>query len=461
MYLRRNACRYIGTKALKEQDPEVHALLQRELHRQAAGLELIASENFASRHVLDALGSVATNKYAEGLPGARYYGGTEVVDSIENLCRDRCRQAYRLDPAVWGVNVQPYSGSVANVGLYNAILKPGDRFMGLGLPDGGHLTHGFYTAKKKVSASAVFYEPFPYGLNSSGYVDFDELEKIAMIFRPKLIIAGGSAYPREWDYARYREICDKVGALFMMDMAHISGLIATEEAEDCFKYADVVTSTTHKTLRGPRSGLVFWNKNSVPNDVDDAIFPGLQGGPHMHQIAALAAQFKEVMSPEFKEYIQQVKANARILGEELAKRGHTICTGGTDNHLLLVDLRPLGLTGSKAQNMCDAVAITLNKNSVVGDKSAMNPGGIRLGTPALTSRGFTSQDFVKVAELLDATLRVGIDIQSKHGKKLSSFTQALTANPAVEELKKEVEAFALGFPFPGFTKEEVANAKDA
>eukprot|EP01061_Rhynchopus_euleeides_P036075 TRINITY_DN607_c0_g1_i1.p1 TRINITY_DN607_c0_g1~~TRINITY_DN607_c0_g1_i1.p1 ORF type:complete len:462 (+),score=204.45 TRINITY_DN607_c0_g1_i1:46-1431(+) len=454
----RRAVRRIGSAPLREQDPVIYGLLQKELHRQAAGLELIASENFASKHVLEALGSVATNKYAEGLPGARYYGGTEVVDQIENVCRDRALEVYGLDKSKWGVNVQPYSGSVANMGAYAAVMHRGDRFMGLGLPDGGHLTHGFYTPKKKVSVSAEFFEPFPYRLGPDGYVDYDDLERIATTFRPKVIIGGGSAYPREWDYARYRDICDKVGAYFMMDMAHISGLVAAGEAENCFKYADIVTSTTHKTLRGPRSGLVFWNKETVSENVDDAVFPGLQGGPHMHQIAALAAQLKEVATPEFKSYIQQVRRNCTVLGEELARRGHTLCTGGTDNHLLLVDLRPLGLTGSKAQNICDATAITLNKNSVVGDKSAMNPGGIRIGTPALTSRGFKEEDFVKVGELLDRALRLALEIQASSGKKLKDFNVGLANSPKVAELKADVESFALSFPFPGFDKDAIATA---
>ena len=451
----------IGCAGLKEADPVIYNLLRKELKRQAGGLELIASENFTSKHVLEALGSVATNKYAEGYPGARYYGGTEVMDEVETLCRDRALQAYGLDKEKWGVNVQPYSGSVANLGAYNAVLQPGDRIMGLGLADGGHLTHGFYTPKKKVSCSAVFFEPFPYKLAGDGRVDYDYLEEMALVYRPKMIIGGGSAYPREWDYARFRAIADKVGALFLMDMAHISGLVATGEAEDCFQYADLVTSTTHKTLRGPRSGLVFWNKDVVPQGADDAIFPGLQGGPHMHQIAALAAQFKEVMTPEFKEYVQQVKANAVALADELKKRGFTLMTDGTDNHLMLVDLRPLGLTGAKAQAICDATHITLNKNTVFGDKSAMNPGGVRIGTPAMTSRGCDEADFRKIGAFLDDAIKTALDIQKTSGKKLKDFNVGLAASSDVKALADNVQEFSLSFPFPGFTAEEINAVKDA
>ncbi|KAJ9451892.1 Serine hydroxymethyltransferase 2 [Diplonema papillatum] len=443
-------CRRGGSDALAVVDPEMAALLQQELVRQASGLELIASENFASRHVLETLGSVATNKYAEGLPGARYYGGTEVVDEMENLTRSRCLQAYRLDPNEWGVNVQPYSGSVANFAALSSILKPHDRLMGLDLPDGGHLSHGFYTAKKKVSNSSIYFESFAYKLAPNGYVDYDALEAVSARYLPKVIIAGGSAYPREWDYPRLRSICDKIGAYLLMDMAHISGLIATQHAEDPFKVADLVTSTTHKTLRGPRAGLIFWRKSKVAaGAVDEAVFPGLQGGPHMNQIAAIGAQMKEVMSPQFRGYTAQVVANAKALAKELIRLGYTLVSGGTDNHLLLMDMRPKGLTGSKVQVIMDAVAITLNKNSIVGDKSAMNPGGIRLGTPALTSRGFVEADFIQVAQFLDRAITTALALQEKSGKKLVDFQKAVDESPEVRAIKADVEKWARTFPFPG------------
>ena len=456
MNVRRSALRTVKqarfsslNSSLAEHDPIMAELMQEELVRQASGLELIASENFTSRPVLECLGSVATNKYAEGLPGARYYGGTEVVDKMENLCRDRCLETYGLDPAVWGVNVQPYSGSVANFAALSAVLKPHDRLMGLDLPHGGHLSHGFYTPKKRVSGSSIFFESLPYRLGSDGFVDMDKLEEQAMLFQPKLIIAGGSAYPREWNYERYREICDKVGALLLMDMAHISGLVATGQAKDCFQFADLVTSTTHKTLRGPRSGLVFWKKELIQG-VDDAVFPMLQGGPHMHQIAGVATQMKEVNSEVFKTYVKQVVANSKVLAKSLIEtHGFQLVSGGTDNHLMLVDLRPFGLTGGKAQTILDATNITINKNTVLGDKSAMNPGGIRIGTPALTSRGFNEQNMVEVAAIISRVLNLALDIQKTSGKKLVDFRKAVESSEEVAKIREEVKQYSLRFTFPG------------
>eukprot|EP01060_Flectonema_neradi_P022992 TRINITY_DN31219_c0_g1_i1.p1 TRINITY_DN31219_c0_g1~~TRINITY_DN31219_c0_g1_i1.p1 ORF type:complete len:489 (+),score=127.41 TRINITY_DN31219_c0_g1_i1:61-1467(+) len=447
-----NQVRYNSSNAsLSEHDPVMAELIQEELVRQASGLELIASENFTTRPVLECLGSVATNKYAEGLPGARYYGGTEVVDKIENICRDRCLEAFRLDPAEWGVNVQPYSGSVANFAALSAVLQPHDRLMGLDLPHGGHLSHGFYTPKKRVSGSSIFFESLPYRLDSKGFVDMDALEKMATLYHPKLIIAGGSAYPREWDYERYREICDKVGAYLLMDMAHISGLVATGQAKDCFKYADIVTSTTHKTLRGPRSGLVFWKKGLI-DTVDDAVFPMLQGGPHMHQIAGVATQMKEVNSDHFRAYAKQVVSNSKTLAKALMEtHGFQLVSGGTDNHLMLVDLRPFGLTGSKAQLILDATNITINKNTVLGDKSAMNPGGIRIGTPALTSRGFKDEDMIEVAAIISKVLNLALELQKKSGKKLADFRKEVDASPEVAQLRQEVKEYALKFSFPGLS----------
>lgn len=437
-----------GNKSLAEHDPEMAALLQEELRRQVTGLELIASENFTARHVLECLGSVATNKYAEGYPGRRYYGGTEVVDKIERLCQARCLEAFRLKSDDWHVNVQPYSGSPANFAAYTGLLEPHARIMGLDLPHGGHLTHGFYTPKKKVSATSVYFESFPYRLGDDGRIDYDALEKSARMFQPKLLICGASAYPRDFDYARFRQIADAVGAKLHVDMAHISGLVAAGEHNNPFEYADVITSTTHKSLRGPRSGLIFCKKEFADR-VNEAVFPALQGGPHMHQIAALAAQMKEVNTPEFKTYIQQVKANAKRLCQQLMDRGYNFVSDGTDNHLMLMDLRPKKLSGSKAQAACDAVGITLNKNSVVGDTSAMNPGGLRIGTPALTSRNFVEDDFNKVAELLDATLKTALNIQAEKGPKLKDFVAAAEVSNELKDIRKEVEQFSIKFPFPG------------
>jgi glycine hydroxymethyltransferase len=448
-----------GNKSLQDHDPELHAVLQKELRRQVEGLELIASENFTSRAVMECLGSVATNKYAEGLPGARYYGGTQFVDQIENLCRDRALSAFSLDPAKWGVNVQPYSGSPANFAAYSAILQPHDRLMGLDLPAGGHLTHGFYTATRRVSGSSIYFESLPYGLDKNGFVDYDNLEQLAKIFKPKLIIAGGSAYPRDWDYERYRAICDQVGAYFLVDMSHFSGLVAAGEHNNPFEFAHIVTTTTHKSLRGPRSGMIFFLKANIRGSmsetleerVNNAVFPMLQGGPHEHQIAAVATQLKEVKSPEFKAYIQQVKRNAKALAEGLVARGNVLASGGTDNHLMLWNLRPHSVTGSKFEKLLDLVHITANKNSVLGDKSAITPGGVRLGTPALTTRGFVEKNFVDVADFLQRAVEIAKAVESKQpGQKLVEFVRTCESSADVAALGKEVKEYAGKFPFPGF-----------
>jgi glycine hydroxymethyltransferase len=447
----------LGNRSLKEADPDMHALLQQERRRQIEGLELIASENFTSRAVLECLGSVATNKYAEGLPGARYYAGAEVIDGIENLCRQRALAAFRLDPAEWGVNVQPYSGSPANFAVYTALLNPHDRIMGLDLPCGGHLTHGFYTAKKKVSASSVYFESLAYKSGKDGRVDHDDLDESARRFRPKLIIAGGSAYPREWEYPKFRALCDELGSHFMVDMAHYSGLVAAGEHVSPFAFADVVTTTTHKTLCGPRSGMIFFRKtdrqtglkSGLEDRINQAVFPALQGGPHEHQIAAVATQLKEVATPEFVAYIKQVKKNAAALADELVKLGYTLVTGGTDNHLMLVDLHPQGITGSKAEKVLDVAHVTVNKNSVPGDKSAITPGGLRLGSPALTTRGMDDADFRAIAGFIDRGVKIGVAAQ-KPKQKLVEFSADITGNADAAALGAEVLEFSRKFPFPGF-----------
>eukprot|EP00744_Colponema_vietnamica_P000473 GILI01000862.1.p2 GENE.GILI01000862.1~~GILI01000862.1.p2 ORF type:complete len:451 (+),score=160.79 GILI01000862.1:110-1462(+) len=439
-----------GNIPLAEADPEVFELIEKEKHRQWAGIELIASENFTSRAVMDCLGSCLTNKYSEGLPGGRYYGGNEYIDEIERLCQRRALAAFRLNETEWGVNVQPYSGSPANFAVYTALLQPHDRIMGLDLPSGGHLTHGFYTAKKKISASSIYFESLPYQVSSeTGLIDYDKLEETAKIFRPKLIIAGASAYPRDFDYARFKKICTDVGAYFMVDMAHFSGLVATQEHNDPFPHADIVTSTTHKSLRGPRSGIIFFRRE-FEERINSAVFPTLQGGPHNNAIGALAVQLKEVATPEFKAYIQRVKANAAQMARTLMELGHKIVTSGTDNHLVLWDVRPHGLTGSKVEKVCEMAAITVNKNSVYGDVSAITPGGVRVGAPAMTTRGLTEADFVTVAQFLDRACRIALDVQAAKGKLLKDFLEGLKDNEAIAQLKADVEAFSKRFPMPGF-----------
>lgn len=487
--------------SLEAFDPELAGFIDSEERRQRVGLELIASENFVSASVREALGSCLTNKYSEGggekfeltnvaimtwnrisffssgfpivpIVGRRYYGGNEFIDKIETLCMERALELYGLNPAEWGVNVQPYSGSPANFATYTALLRPHDRIMGLDLPSGGHLTHGFQTPKKKVSATSVYFESMPYVVSpETGLIDYDDMEKRARMFLPKLLIAGASAYPREWDYSRMRQIADSVGALLMVDMAHISGLVAGKCADSPFEYADVVTSTTHKTLRGPRSGMIF-ARTQYLEQINSAVFPMLQGGPHNHQIGALAVALKEANTPEFREYAMAVVVNAKALARGLTERGHVLATGGTDNHLVLWDVRPMGLTGSKVEKVLELASITTNKNSIADDTSAVNPGGVRLGTPALTTRRLDECDFDRVAEFLHRGSQLAVQAQKVAELELKSkqeagdeealkrkkvllqdFLAVLTNNEDLKQgvlkLRGDVEEFATQFGMPG------------
>ncbi|KAL0107563.1 hypothetical protein PUN28_014702 [Cardiocondyla obscurior] len=451
-----------------ESDPELFELMTKEKERQESGLEMIASENFTSLSVLQCLGSCLHNKYSEGMPGQRYYGGNEFIDEIELLAQKRSLEAFNLDPEQWGCNVQPYSGSPANFAVYTGLLEPHGRLMGLDLPDGGHLTHGFFTATKKISATSIFFESMPYKVNSTtGLIDYDELAKEARLFKPKVIIAGVSCYSRCLDYKRFREIADENNAYLFSDMAHVSGLVAAGLIPSPFEFSDVVSTTTHKTLRGPRAGVIFFRKGvrSVTKDgkkimydiesrINQAVFPGLQGGPHNHAIAGIATTMKQTKTPEFLAYQKQIIANAKRLSAGLQTCGYKISTDGTDVHMMLVDLRSSGITGSKAEKILEEISIACNKNTVPGDKSALNPSGIRLGTPALTTRGLIEKDIDQVVNFIDRGLKLSKEVSAISGPKLVDFKKVLSTNEQIKTkvatLKKEVEDFSRSFSLPGF-----------
>jgi glycine hydroxymethyltransferase len=400
-------------------DEAIFQLIALEEKRQREGLELIASENFVSQQVREAVGSVLTNKYAEGYPGARYYGGCEIVDQVESLAIERAKALFG---AAWA-NVQPHSGSQANMAVYMALMEPGDTLMGMDLAAGGHLTHG-----SKVNFSGKLYKVVSYGVSpETERIDLEEVRRLALEHRPKVIVAGASAYPRVWDFQAFRQIADEVGAFLVVDMAHFAGLVAAGLHPNPVPHAHVVTSTTHKTLRGPRGGLILSQDPELGKKIDKLIFPGIQGGPLEHVIAGKAVAFFEALQPEFKEYSRLVVENAKRLAAELAERGYRIVTGGTDNHLVLVDLRPKGLTGKEAEERLDQVGITVNKNAIPFDpKPPRVTSGIRIGTPAITTRGFTPEEMPLVADLID---------------------RALTQGPS-EALREEVRRLALAHPMP-------------
>ncbi|GBP35682.1 Serine hydroxymethyltransferase, cytosolic [Eumeta japonica] len=453
---------------LWDTDPELFQIIRNERKRQESGLEMIASENFTSVPVLQCLSSCLHNKYSEGLPHQRYYGGNEFIDEIEILAQKRALEAYRLKTEDWGVNVQPYSGSPANFAVYTGVVEPHGRIMGLDLPDGGHLTHGFFTATKKISATSIFFESMPYKVDpKSGLIDYDKLAETAKLFKPRLIIAGISCYSRCLDYKRFKEIADENGAYLMADMAHVSGLVAAGIIPSPFEYCDIVSTTTHKTLRGPRAGVIFFRKGvrsikpngdkimyDLESRINQAVFPGLQGGPHNHAIAAIATAMKQATTPEFVDYQKQVVKNAQRLCSGLISRGYDIATGGTDVHLALVDMRNVGLSGARAERILELCSIACNKNTVPGDKSALNPSGIRLGTPALTTRGLKEAHMDRVVDYIDKALQLAREITKLSGPKLIDFNKVIEENieikSKVSKLKGEVENFSRTFYLPGF-----------
>ena len=378
---------------IKNCDLEVYNAIVEEEKRQEEGIELIASENFVSKAVMETAGSVFTNKYAEGYPEKRYYGGCANADTVEQLAIDRLKKIFGAKFA----NVQPHSGSQANMGVYVSLLEAGDKILGMGLSSGGHLTHGY-----KINFSGKNYVGIEYGLNpETEMLDYDEIRRLALQEKPQIIVAGASAYSRVIDFKKFREIADEVGAYLMVDMAHIAGLVAAGEHPNPMEYADIVTSTTHKTMRGPRGGIILTNNEEIAKKIDKAIFPGIQGGPLMHIIAAKAVAFKEALSPEFKEYQKQVVKNAKAMADALVKGGLRIVSGGTDNHLMLVDLRPKGVTGKMAEEGLEKAGITCNKNSIPNDpEKPFITSGIRLGTPAITARGMKEDEAVQIAEMI-------------------------------------------------------------
>jgi glycine hydroxymethyltransferase len=438
---------------LRQEDPEIYNLIEREKTRQKEGLELIPSENYASGAVLEAMGSILTDKYSEGYPTKRYYGGNEVVDAVELLAQERAKKLF----GVPHVNVQPYSGSPANLAVYLATCNPGDTIMGLNLPDGGHLTHGW-----KASATSMFYKSVPYHVRPDGHVDLDEVWRLVKEHRPRLIWTGATAYVYQYEFDKFAEIAESVGAYYAADIAHVIGLIIAGVYTTPFPYAHIVTSTTHKTLRGPRGGIIMVTARGLEKDaelaekIDRAVFPALQGGPHDHTTAAIAVALKEASEPPFQAYGRQIVANAKALAKTLIAEGLTLVGGGTENHMMLIDLTPFGPgRGAFVEKALEAAHITVNKNTIPGEPSSpFYPSGIRLGTPALTSRGMMERDMAAVGKLVARVVKMAAETplpeeKEKRAQAVKDFTASLAANPTIAEVRTAVIELATRFPVPG------------
>ncbi|KAF2268611.1 SHMT-domain-containing protein [Lojkania enalia] len=470
------------SSSLEDADPAVYTIIEKEKSRQKHFINLIPSENFTSQAVLDALGSVMQNKYSEGYPGARYYGGNEYIDEAERLCQKRALQTFGLSDSEWGVNVQPLSGSPANLYAYSAVLNTHDRILSLDLPHGGHLSHGYQTPTKKISAVSKYFETLPYRLNEkTGLIDYEKMAELATLYRPKVIVAGTSAYSRLIEYERMKKLADSVGAYLLSDMAHISGLVAAGVIPSPFPHSDIVTTTTHKSLRGPRGAMIFYRKGvrrvdkkgveemyDLEGPINASVFPGHQGGPHNHTITALAVALQQAQTKDFKAYQQMVLENAKALAQRLGESkergglGYNIVSGGTDNHLVLVDLNDKDIDGARVERVLELVGVASNKNTVPGDKSAMKPGGLRMGTPAMTTRGFQPEDFRRVADVVHRAVTIAQKVDKdakayaeKSGRKnpgsVAAFKEYLRSGDDVTDivqLRKEVEDWVGTFSLP-------------
>jgi glycine hydroxymethyltransferase len=431
------------------EDKELNYILSKEKNRQITSLELIASENFTSKAVLEANGTIFTNKYSEGYPNKRYYGGNEFIDQLEILCQERALKVFNLDPNEWGVNVQSYSGSTANFSVYTGLLNPGEKIMGLDLPSGGHLTHGYETKTKKISNSSIYFTSYPYIVGEDNLIDYLELETRANEFKPNLIIAGASAYSRDFDYSKFKTIAKKNNSYLMADISHISGLIASGLLNNPFKYCDVVTTTTHKTLRGPRAALIFY-KLQYKDKIDFAVFPSSQGGPHNNTISAIATSLYQVNTEEFRNYSRQVIKNSQYLANELMNYGFEIITNGTDNHLLLINLQNKKINGKEFETIAELCNISLNKNTIPKDKSAFKPSGIRIGTPAMTTRGFTESNFKFVADMLNEVGNITLLIKnSAVNNTFKDFTNNIVNfEIQINLIKTKIINYCSKFDFP-------------